>query len=564
LKKTVKAEDFLNSIKSKKPTKQKVRKGENLLTVYPTVVKGRGGAGLKEGVAQYHFYENSYSLDFRFEHDDQNLVGWTVNVARKKSLSKVVNTLERAKGVAKAYSVNGDRWALPLADRRVTASPKETQHAAWLKSEGFVTGDGQKGVFNYKNDSLGILVKIQSLKVEYGLQTDHIHEYFLQDAGEFTGRLLFTKSKKDKDGWECELIDDLTPEVLKRGTPVPFGVSALPSSLEVEVPKSMKYWLAKEADERRALRDSLLDEGTLGTETIKIVNKYFRKVSVKWYVANTDPAEFDPCEETEPPVVEKQDPEKLIERIMEAVNPEEKDDYTVIDFRGQAVAKDRAVKEIDNLDVCHKFVLVDDLSTDSIKRFNKLGRPFQVTGDDDYVVVTSTAVKRPWRVDWIDKKVSVGEPTPPPQTWDLDAPRQTTASAFLGTIMKRDLPIFQNSSTADIEKEEERYVLGVVLEPEEEDAQGDIYSAEEVRQTAHKFMDEFRNIGYMHDKIVNKKVAILESFLSPEGFSINEKSVKKGTWLLGLRIKDDSLWTQIKSGEITGLSIGGSAIRSPE
>ena len=562
MKKTIKAEDFLNSIKSKKPAKQKVQKGENLLCVYPKVVKGRGGAGLKEGVAQYHFYENSYSLDFRFEHDDQNLVGWTVNVARKKSLSKVVNTLERAKDVAKSYSVNGDRWALPLADRRVSASPKETQHAAWLKSEGFVTGDGQKGVFNYKNDSLGILVKIESLKVEYGLQTEHLHEYFLQDAGDFTGRLIFTKSKKDKEGWECELSDDLTPEVLRKGTPVPFGVSALPSSLEVEVPDSQKYWLAKEADDRRAIRDNLIDAGVITSESVRIVNKYFRKVSVKWYVSNTDPAEFEPCEETEPPVVEKQDPEKFIDRIMDVVNPEEREDYTVIDFRGQAVAKDRAVKEIDNLDVCHKFVLVDDLSADAVKRFNKLGRPFQVTGDEDYVVVTSTSVRRPWRVAWIDKKVVIGDPSA--QQWDLEAPRQTTASAFLDGIMKRDLSVFRDSVLVDLEKEEERYVLGVVLEPEEEDAQGDIYSAEEVRQTAHKFMDEYRNIGYMHDKMVNNKVAILESFLSPEGFSINEKSVKKGTWLLGLRIKDDSLWDQIKSGEITGLSIGGSAIRTPE
>lgn len=561
MKTTIKAEDFLNSIKDKKPKKQKVKKGENLLTVYPKVVKGRGGSGPKQGVAQYHFYEDSYALDFRFEHDDQDLVGWTVSVARKKNLSKVVTSLERAKDVAKSYSVTGDRWALPISDRKVPATPKETQHAAWLKSEGFVTGDGQKGVFNYKNDSLGILVKVDSFKVEYGVQTDSKHEYFLQDAGQFTGRLVFTKSGKDKDGWECELSDDLTPAVLSKGTEVQEGVSALPASLELEVPDNLRYWLAKDSTQRRALRDKLVDSGIIGKDCIKIVNKYFRKVSVKYYVSNTEAEDFSPCEAGTPPEVVKRDPDQLVDRVMDAIDPEDKADYTVIDFRGQTVAKDKAVKEIDNLDVCHKFVLVDSTSIDAIKRFNKLGRPFHVLGDEEFIVVSSSSVGKPWKVSWIDKKVSVGGPE---DNWDLESPRKTTASEFLGSIMKRDLAVLREDAAVDLEKEEERYVLGVVLEPEAEDAQGDIYSVDEVRQTAHKFMDEFRNIGYMHDEIVNKKVSILESFLSPEGFAINEKSVKKGTWLLGLRVKDDSLWDQIKSGEITGLSIGGSAIRTPE
>lgn len=42
---------------------------------------------------------------------------------------------------------------------------------------------------------------------------------------------------------------------------------------------------------------------------------------------------------------------------------------------------------------------------------------------------------------------------------------------------------------------DERYVLGIVLEPEVVDAQGDIYSAEEIRQAAHKFMEEFGGLG---------------------------------------------------------------------
>ena len=41
-----------------------------------------------------------------------------------------------------------------------------------------------------------------------------------------------------------------------------------------------------------------------------------------------------------------------------------------------------------------------------------------------------------------------------------------------------------------IDPNDERFVLGIVLEPEVVDAQGDIYSAEEIRAAAHRFMED--------------------------------------------------------------------------
>jgi DNA adenine methylase len=41
-------------------------------------------------------------------------------------------------------------------------------------------------------------------------------------------------------------------------------------------------------------------------------------------------------------------------------------------------------------------------------------------------------------------------------------------------------------------------------------------------------------------------------------------SVSKGTWLMAVRVLDDGLWEQVKTGGITGFSIGGSAVRTPE
>jgi hypothetical protein len=158
----------------------------------------------------------------------------------------------------------------------------------------------------------------------------------------------------------------------------------------------------------------------------------------------------------------------------------------------------------------------------------------------------------------------------------------------LGGVTAR-LPILKTT--------EEKYVLGVVLEPNDgegeapldPDTQGDIYSAAEIRQAAHTFMEKFRHIGHMHRTLIDGKVAILESYVAPVSFDIAldgtavpsqakaggsaagpyrkaeppTQHVRAGTWLLGLRIKDDAMWRKIKDDKLTGLSIGGSARRVP-
>lgn len=110
---------------------------------------------------------------------------------------------------------------------------------------------------------------------------------------------------------------------------------------------------------------------------------------------------------------------------------------------------------------------------------------------------------------------------------------------------------------------EERYVFGVVLEPDVVDAQNDTYDAPTIRATAHRYMERFQNIGLMHKGLVNDKVKILESFLAPVDMEIDGQAVRKGSWMLGARVLDDTLWSAVKQGEITGFSIGGNAVRKP-
>lgn len=110
---------------------------------------------------------------------------------------------------------------------------------------------------------------------------------------------------------------------------------------------------------------------------------------------------------------------------------------------------------------------------------------------------------------------------------------------------------------------EQRFVLGVVLEPEVTDSQGDVYSAEEIRRAAHTFMENYQNVGFQHQTLVNGAVRIVESYLAPVDFETPGGAAKAGSWLLGLHVLDDELWRRVRSGELTGLSIGGFAQRVP-
>lgn len=115
----------------------------------------------------------------------------------------------------------------------------------------------------------------------------------------------------------------------------------------------------------------------------------------------------------------------------------------------------------------------------------------------------------------------------------------------------------------------ERYVFGIVLVPEEVDKQNDIYSEEEVRNAAFTFMKSHRNVGDTHKKIIapgfalDGRVSIVENYIAKADMEINGHKIKKGTWLMGVFVQDDQLWEAIKSGDYTGFSIGGEALRVP-
>lgn len=112
--------------------------------------------------------------------------------------------------------------------------------------------------------------------------------------------------------------------------------------------------------------------------------------------------------------------------------------------------------------------------------------------------------------------------------------------------------------------DEEQTVCGVVLAPETTDAQGDIYDAAVIRKAAFNFLASYNDstkLGHQHKDFKNwdGRFALVESYLAPMDFALGSTLVKAGSWIMTVKVLDSKIWTMVKSGSITGFSIGGKA-----
>lgn len=108
---------------------------------------------------------------------------------------------------------------------------------------------------------------------------------------------------------------------------------------------------------------------------------------------------------------------------------------------------------------------------------------------------------------------------------------------------------------------EEKTITGIALQPDVVDAHGDIISAEVIRKAAHQFLANYNKssqLGVQH-KNFKPKFEVYESYIAPVSFVIGQKTVLEGSWVVTVKVHDDTVWKQIKSGKITGFSIGGTA-----
>lgn len=107
----------------------------------------------------------------------------------------------------------------------------------------------------------------------------------------------------------------------------------------------------------------------------------------------------------------------------------------------------------------------------------------------------------------------------------------------------------------------QRIVYGVVMRPDFVDAHQDTASPEDVEQAAHWWLENSRTLGLRHNGLLVG--VVLESYIAQTDFTLGAGEVKKGDWVLVIRIDDLEVWAGIEAGTYNAFSIGGFGTRQP-
>lgn len=117
--------------------------------------------------------------------------------------------------------------------------------------------------------------------------------------------------------------------------------------------------------------------------------------------------------------------------------------------------------------------------------------------------------------------------------------------------------------------EEKKELLGVALIPDfpiyRRDKQGEYYitfSAEAIRKAAIDFYKKLNvnmaDVEHSHD--MENGITYFQSLIIDKGQGICPtafKDLPDGSWLVGCKVENDSVWNAVKSGEVKGFSIDG-------
>jgi len=135
------------------------------------------------------------------------------------------------------------------------------------------------------------------------------------------------------------------------------------------------------------------------------------------------------------------------------------------------------------------------------------------------------------------------------QKWPGEKEETRKGTELTGPIFKKE--------------EKQRIVYAAVLVPGEPDLDADkgekLLTEEEIEGVAHKWMEEYGNIDYMHG--LNNVAKPVETFILPMDWEVEAFGQKmilpKGTWVLAAKVVNDTTWKKVESGELTGFSIMG-------
>lgn len=127
----------------------------------------------------------------------------------------------------------------------------------------------------------------------------------------------------------------------------------------------------------------------------------------------------------------------------------------------------------------------------------------------------------------------------------------------------------------DRRKKEYRFIKSIVMTPCKLDKQDDWIPDEEIEDGVHEFLINLQaqkesdpdesGISYRHDHLVKSGDAfIVENTFTDFPETWSGKTFPAGSWKIGIRVYDESLFPEIDRGELRGCSIEGTAVHTKE
>ena len=101
------------------------------------------------------------------------------------------------------------------------------------------------------------------------------------------------------------------------------------------------------------------------------------------------------------------------------------------------------------------------------------------------------------------------------------------------------------------------YVTGIVYEPMTEDSHGNYMTEEEIVKACYWYSENGDKVDLQHSFEPLDGCSVVENWVAKADFKVGDEEVKKGTWLMTVKVTDGDVWKGIENGEITGLSMGG-------
>lgn len=203
------------------------------------------------------------------------------------------------------------------------------------------------------------------------------------------------------------------------------------------------------------------------------------------------------------------------------------------------------------------------------EKVGKDGKPLHVQGFQvDMQYRPKTTIKQDpdgevQRWQWVD--TSKGLPDHIAKNLHVPLEENVVLSA-LGIAAREPVKKFFGSRTVNIRKADakKQIVYCVVLSPEELDSQDDWMTADDIEDAAHLFMMKARAIGSEHSKQIDAQP--VESYIAPQDLNWEEgpygpQVVKKGSWVIGIKIHDPKEWAKVENGDYQGVSVGGFGLR---